>query len=356
MADTNHINLKIAQKRLKDLKIDIDTIIHYNSTEELEDNMSGKQFDLVVGNPPYQNPGKTKGQKIWYRIAQVAHRICKEGGEVILLTPNSWMSGGQNTPKGTNGWGLFRDLFVNVQVLTTKITNITDTYFKDAGMKLGIDISWWHLHNVPTHKETKVIAKDGTFDIDFRTINFLSSEPTIVSNSIVSKTLGNKSLKKFDIVYHDNQERQGVIVEKKTPTGEYKIPHYILGSSNTDNLELSYLDHQHKKDVAFKKIIFTLQSRFWQPHLDLDGISSLCQGYAIPVAENTTEEGFKSVFYSKTITYLMKNLQIDRNGMMKRSYVDNIPRFDMSKTWTEKEIQDYLNLSQDEREYINART
>tara|TARA_B100001287_G_scaffold163326_1_gene137254 strand:- start:315 stop:473 length:159 start_codon:yes stop_codon:yes gene_type:complete len=52
----------------------------------------------------------------------------------------------------------------------------------------------------------------------------------------------------------------------------------------------------------------------------------------------------------------MKNLQIDRNGMMKRSYVDNIPRFDMSKTWTEKEIQDYLNLSQDEREYINART
>lgn len=356
MADTNHINLKIAQKRLKDLKIDIDNIIHYNNTEELEDNMSGKKFDLVVGNPPYQNPGKTKGQKIWYRIAQVAHRICKDGGEVILLTPNSWMSGGQNTPKGSNGWGLFRDLFAKVQVLTTKITNITDTYFKDAGMKLGIDISWWHLHNVPTYKETKVIAKDGTFDIDFRTVNFLSSEPTIVSNSIVAKTLGNKSLKKFDIVYHDNQERQGVIIEKKSPIGNYQIPHYILGSSNTDNLELSYLDHKHKKDVAFKKIIFTLQSRFWQPHLDLDSISSLCQGYAIPIADNTTEEGFKSVFYSKTITYLMKNLQIDRNGMMKRSYVDNIPRFDMSKTWTEKEIQDYLDLSQAEREYINART
>lgn len=356
IADTSYINLKIAQKRLKDLNIDIDTIIHYNSTEELEDKMSKKKFDLVVGNPPYQNPGKTKGQKIWYRIAQVAHQICKDGGEVILLTPNSWMSGGQNTPKGSNGWGLFRDLFANVQVLTTKITNITDTYFKDAGMKLGIDISWWHLHNIPTYKETKVIAKDGTLNIDFRTVNFLSSEPTIVSNSIVSKTLGNKALPKFNIVYHDNQERQGVIVEKKSPTGNYQIPHYILGSSTTGNLELSYLDHKHKKDVAFKKIIFTLQSRFWQPHLDLDGISSLCQGYAIPIDNNTTEEGFKSVFYSKTITYLMKNLQIDRNGMMKRSYVDNIPRFDMSKTWTEKEIQDYLNLSQDESEYINVRT
>ena len=355
IADTNEINLKIAKKRIEGLKIDIKEIIHYNK-DTLESKMEGKEFDLVVGNPPYQNPGKTKGQKIWYRIAQVSHRICKEGGEVILLTPNSWMSGGQNTPKGPNGWGLFRDLFTNTQVLTTKVTNITDTYFKNAGIKVGIDISWFHLHNLPTYQETKVIVQDGEFFSDFRSINFLSSEPTIISNSIVKKTLGNKDLEKFKIVYHDNQERQGVLIEKKVPEGDYKIPHYILGSSNTENLEISYLDHKHKKDVSFKKVIFTLQSRFWQPHLDLEGMSSLCQGYSVIINDDTTLEGFTSVWYSKLFTYLMKNLQINRNGMMKRSYVDNIPYIDMSKVWTDDEIYNLFNLTDEEKEYINART
>ena len=49
----------------------------------------------------------------------------------------------------------------------------------------------------------------------------------------------------------------------------------------------------------------------------------------------------------------MKNLQIDRNGMMKRSYVDNIPKFDMSRKWTDEEIYNYVGLDEELQEHIN---
>lgn len=311
------------------------------------------KFDAVVGNPPYQNPGKTKGQKLWYRIAKKSSELVKDGGDLILLTPNSWMSGGQNS---ADGWGLFRDLFTKYQVESTKITGITNTYFKAAGMKLGIDISWFHLKKVPIHKTTKIIAEDGELNIDFRTVEFLSAEPTIISNSIVSKTLGNKNLKKYQVVYHDNQARLGVLDEKKHPSSTHIHKHYLMGSTITNNLEISYLPHKHKKAVDFKKIIFPLGSRFWQPHLDFESMNSLAQGYAVRIDENTTEEGFKSVWYSKLFTYLMKNLQIDRNGTMKRSYVDSIPKVDLSREWTDEELYDLFDLTPEEREYINART
>ena len=99
--------------------------------------------------------------------------------------------------------------------------------------------------------------------------------------------------------------------------------------------------------------MFTLQSRFWQPYLDLDGMAAITQGYAIPVNKSTTRQGFESVFYSKLFTYLMKTLQVDRNGMMKRSYLENIPKLDMSKVWTNQEIYDYFELDDEIQEHIN---
>ena len=357
IADSKEINIMTTKERLKHKGINLpdDQSMTYTKIDEKSHSILEKKFHNVVGNPPYQNPGKTKGQKQWYRIARKCADLLEENGNLILLTPNSWMSGGQNVPTGPNGWGIARDLFTEKQLVKSKITGITDTYFKDAGMKIGIDISIWHLKNQPVTTTSKLIASDGEMDVDFRNIEFLSSIPSVISNKIVNQTFANKKLNKFEVTYFDNTIKSSDVrpIEKKKKTKKYYITHYILGSTNTDNFGVSYLDHVYKKDVSFKKILFTLQSRFWQPYLDLQGISAITQGYALSIDEGTTQEGFDSVFYSKTFTYLMKSLQIDRNGMMKRSYVDNIPKLDMSKVWTEEEIQNYLGLDQECKEHIN---
>jgi len=366
IADHTNINILITQKRLLQLGINIEknNCAIYTKIEEIQDHpIMKKTFRNIVTNPPYQNPGKTKGQKQWYKIAKKCSELLEEDGNLVILTPNSWMSGGQNS--GT--WGVSKDLFKEKQLVKSKITGITQTYFKDAGMKLGIDISMWHVKNTPTMTTSIIEAEDGIMHVDFRDNDFLSSIPTLASNKVVKQTLGNKNLEKFEILYFDNTIKAKDIkpIEKKEADDTYNIPHYILGSSTTGNLEVSYLDKPYKKDVTFNgkyenvkntpKIIFTLQSRFWQPHLDMIGMCAISQGYTIPVPANTTQEGFESVFYSKTITYLMKALQIDRNGMMKRSYVDNIPKFDMSKIWTEKEIQEFLELDKEMIQEINER-
>ena len=63
-------------------------------------------------------------------------------------------------------------------------------------MKIGIDISMWHLKNTPTSTSSIIEAEDGTMHVDFRNSDFLSSIPTLASNKVVKQTLGNKNLEK----------------------------------------------------------------------------------------------------------------------------------------------------------------
>ncbi|MHA1469288.1 MAG: Eco57I restriction-modification methylase domain-containing protein, partial [Candidatus Asgardarchaeia archaeon] len=70
-------------------------------TEYLEDfesikegkNIMGKQFDVVIGNPPYQRKSSVKNKKtqaIWPYFVELSLRCCKENGYTSLIHPSGW--------------------------------------------------------------------------------------------------------------------------------------------------------------------------------------------------------------------------------------------------------------------------
>ena len=311
------------------------------------------KFDVIVGNPPYQNATKkseTKrqaGNKLWYQFIFKASELVSENGFIAMITPAQWMSGGVNMRKGQ--LGVLKDLFAKKQLLVANINNITETYFKG----IGINIGWWVLENKKVTHPTKFVLTSGTTDIDLNGVDFLSPEANEVSIGIVAKTMLAKN-SKFETYYFNSQCAPDKYNETDDKTEKNIYPHWIMGSDVKNNVKIKYFPKVLNERVEYKKILFNMSTRYWQPYLDTESIGVASLGQALKVDDSVTEEGFKSVFYSKLFKYLCFNLQIEQNGFMKTAYVKALPKLDMSKKWTDQELYGHFNLTQEEINYIEA--
>jgi adenine-specific DNA-methyltransferase len=305
------------------------------------------KFDVIVGNPPYQNPGKSKGEKLWYRFIFKSLDLLKNDGYLGFITPNSWMSGGVNLSSGKKG--VFKDIFKKYQLKTATVSGVTESYFP----KIGIDISWWLLNKVPVNSTTKIITKKNSFDIDFRNVEFLSPVPESMSIKIIEKTLS-KNIPKIDVKYFQKTIKKGTRVESKKKTKKCSFEHWLHGDKKNKTLETIFLQNKNSVDLEYKKICIPMSSRYWQPYFDSKGIGVASQGFAIRLKDKDTYEGFLSVYHSKIFTYLNFNLQIERNGFMKTSLVRNLPDIDLSKKWNDKLLYKYFDLTKEEINYVET--
>ena len=325
---------------------------NYTTLEEVENAMrdKGKKFNLVMGNPPYQNKhekdvesGRKVGNKLWYQFMFQAKDLVEKDGIVAMVTPTQWMGGGVQMRKGK--LGVIADIFASNQVLFAKVANVTEEHFKGVGVNIGYSI--WK--NCAPSKATSVEMKDGAVDVDFRKTSLLSPNPTVMSQRIVSKTLGG-NFPKWDDGYYFNAFKPSNNISDK------EVTHWVMGSDVTGNLVTEKYKETRNKKVGYKKILFKLNTHYWQPHLSEKNVNVATVGYALKVDDNTTYEGFKSVFYGRLYTYLCYNLQIKQNAFMKTNLVRNLPKMDMSRVWTDEEIYDYFGLTQKEKDYVDAET
>lgn len=321
----------------------------YDKFLELDNTM---KFDVVVGNPPYQNShekdaeSKRKvGNKLWYQFIFMADNLVKKNGYVMMVSPNQWLTGGVQMRKG--GLGVLKDIFAKKQLITATIGGITQKYFKG----IGISIGWWAYQNRPVTDVTPLNLGTTTINVDFKDLEFLTPEASEESISIVSKTLL-ASNAKFDTYYFNSQCKPNAHNETEKATKTNKHAHWIMGSDVTNNLVIRYFPKVLNGRVGYKKILFPMSTRYWQPFLTDATTSVASLGQALKVDDNTTQVGFESVFYSKLFKYLCFNLQIAQNGFMKTVLVKALPKLDMSKKWTDKAIYKHFGLTQEEIDYI----
>jgi site-specific DNA-methyltransferase (adenine-specific) len=323
----------------------------YEKFFELDDTM---KFDVVIGNPPYQNThdkdaeSKRKvGNKLWYQFIFMADNLVKKDGYVMMVSPNQWLTGGVQMRKG--GLGVLKDIFAKKQLLTATIGGITQKYFKG----IGISIGWWAYQNRPITTTTPLNLGTTTINVDFKDLEFLTPEASEESISIVSKTLLAAN-PKFETYYFNSQCKPGTHSETEKATKINQHPHWIMGSDVTNNLMIRYFPRVLNERVGYKKILFPMSTRYWQPFLADAGTSVASLGQALKVDSKTTQDGFESVFYSKLFKYLCFNLQIAQNGFMKTVLVKALPKLDMSKKWTDKKLYAHFNLTQEEIDYVEA--
>lgn len=104
--------------------------------------LKGMQFDVVMGNPPYQPPvnktgkGSGSGNKIWHRFVERAFELCKQDGHILMVTPNNWRRGNFRNGQHRQAQEL---MWLN-SILWVKDAK---PHFPDIGHSIMIDA--WHV-------------------------------------------------------------------------------------------------------------------------------------------------------------------------------------------------------------------
>ena len=220
-----------------------------------------KKFDLIVANPPYAKlleDGKraSKNHNLIKDFISKALSLLKEDGYILFITPDNWMS--------------YADRNTLIEELTSlQIIHLDIHSAKKHFKKIGSSFTWYVVQNKKAYKDIQISGiwkgKQYTSSVKSQIRKYIPLYYTEIIQSILSKTVDNSSLKKFEI---------------KTSSNLHKFTKKEFISDTQDEVYKYKLIHTPKQTVYSSK-----------PHIYQDGYK---------------------VFISTTDTY---NVFIDKCGM-----------------------------------------
>ena len=213
---------EINEKRIANLKAYFGENINLTIMDFLEF-IENKEYDLIVSNPPYAkfNDGKrvSKNHNLSRAFIQKSLKILKEGGYLLFIVPNNWMSFADRN-----------DLPSELSKYQFRILDIggAKKYFP----QVGSSFTWFLLQKVPNKEAFEVrnhyVLKDTQFVKITPNQRFIPLYHSQIVQNIIDKTLNNASLEKYQIQTSSNLHRytkRECISTKQDKTHIYKLIH-----------------------------------------------------------------------------------------------------------------------------------
>ena len=166
--------------------------------ERLSQGETPMKFDVVIGNPPYQEEAQgtsTSDDPIYYKFMDEAYKIAEKS---ILITPARFLFNAGKTPKNWNK-KMLSDEKIKVSFYEQKSANV----FPGTDIKGGVAITY--------RDETKIFGEIGTFT-SFTELNSLlkKAENRNDFQSIMS-IIYTQSKFNLDALYRDFPHYEGII-------------------------------------------------------------------------------------------------------------------------------------------------
>ena len=304
---------------------------------EAESNM---KFDVVVGNPPYQE-SKEHGKKVtgngalWVKFTLKAIELCKDKGHVAFIIPDSWTAPTYDLMGSRKS--IFNDYF--------KKYNLTHINFnvKKHFPGVGTDPSAFVLKKDSNYATTNVVTPNEKFDINIANTSFITRDVNSVALSIHEKIL--------------NQNENDRLCKMRWTKSVTSIK-----TENEKNKEYYYpfVDHHAGKplrwantldpDALKRKILIPYVGKY-QCIIDDKGELGARESVSVLfLNDNETYESANSFFNSKLVTYIMNTNRWTQYVLSQ--IINYIPINDYTKVWTDNELYNYFNLTQNEIDYI----
>ena len=298
-----------------------------------------KKYDLIVANPPYAKileNGKraSKNHNLIKSFLEKSLSLLKPNGYLLFITPDNWMSyADRNT---------LIETITSLQIIHLDI-HTAKKYFK----KIGSSFTWYLIENCPFYKNINISGvwrkKEYHSSVLSKKRRYIPLFYNEIIENILSKTIDNSSLKKFEIKTSSDLHKytkSKLLSNNKTNEFQYRLIHTPK--------QTVYASRPHKFQEGFKVFISTTDK--YKVFIDNCGMT---QSIVFILCSNEDE----AKKYAKILEH---PLYIFINNICRWGNFNNIrilqsfpiPNIEYSGDY--KELYNYFNITEEEIEYISS--
>ena len=298
------------------------------------------KFDLITTNPPYQEMDGGFGASSTPIYNLFVEDSINISDKIIMITPSRWFA---------SGIGL--NVFRKNMLKRTDIKNIIhfdkcDLIFNDVNISGGIS---YFFIDKSYNGTTSFQTNDDIYDINISSYDILVRDPK--SYDILTKVLKN-----------DNFSN---IISSQSPYGIRTNYNKYLFEKSNDLYKIyarkSYGEHTYIEKRKITKNLDTIEkhkvitSAVAMPYpgkIFLAEPYEICSETFITIIckNKIMSENIKSYMETKFFTYLVRLRQITQH--VSKKIFKWVPIIDFNKAWTDKELYNYFNLTQNEIDLI----
>ena len=283
MSELNKKNVLVC-KQIFDINNELKLNIYEGDSLKVDYNeeFKIKQFDIIIGNPPYNAPGtKASGNTIWQLFVNNSIKLLKNNGYICFVHPNGWRK--PNTEKG-KFYGLFKKMTKENTLLYLEIHDTKD------GMKqfnCGTRYDWYILQkNKNENHKTKILDQNNIlYEINLNKYNWLAN----CELKLIDKLIANENEEKCKILQSMSAYEARKKWISKTESKEFKYP--VVHSTPKDKPRFVWSNINDNGFYEVKKVIFG-DSGINNPIIDIDGKYAMTQ-HAMGIIIDNIEEGEK---------------------------------------------------------------
>jgi len=247
----------------------------------IDDCFNGVNFDVIIGNPPFQKPNKTEGRSsLWDKFIIRSMDKLKDDGYLCFITPSSWRKPAHK---------LYNDMTQKSQLVYLHIYGVKECK-KIFNVNSRVDL--YILHKKQKYKDTIVVdEKDIMSKLNLSNWHFIPNFGLDVFSPIMTtKDNGIKIIfSKLHFQVNTKSQQNGVVSKVKTPDHNFPIRH----SHTRKNGEIIFWcnadDIKNKKLLGVPKVIL-IRGNYTYPLNDFEGKYAL-SNYSFGIPISTKEEG-----------------------------------------------------------------
>lgn len=229
------------------------------------------EFDVIVGNPPYQKPksdsrmGSRGASELWAEFVNKGLSLLKDNGHFAFIHPNAWRK-----PEDRNDFWKLLTQDNQMEKLVMSSGKGSQDWFG-----IGVRVDYYILQKKAKYKNTVIIDHEGiTYDLDLANFNWL---PNYAIDEI-SQLLGKDTTVLYNTFYHTQKKHSD------TPTKNCKYP--VVHTINKSGPGIKYFDRLQENDTTHYGVSKVLlnQNELQYPYNDYKGeygMSQLTFGIAI---------------------------------------------------------------------------